>query len=353
MKKLLTYIGVFIVITAFMFLFFSKNFQTDMAELCLNGVAKPEQVAKAMEEILIYDYLNIYDIFSYEENVSVYSGNINILLKKSDIEECGITFNDNEVIIGDRYMKKQFKYNVLGERYISSFGEYDVNCIIKNNDRVYYRDLNILQNTDVKSQKIYLSLISAKKLPINYNNTIDLLKYYGINVSKSIYYADVINFFQKLLILLIISGLVIVFIKLVAYTKNSAKQLLEFRYSSKYDLELREFIFKPNNIKLILKVFFEVLIQILIGFATLWLTIVFLNTQISYSIDFTSLKSVADAINAFARLIKYYIVNGFTDISLAIVNCIIIYSLTFFVILIVNATKHTIKIKAKKQNNIS
>ncbi len=350
MKKLLTYIGVFIVITAFMFLFFSKNFPTDIAELCLNGVANPEQVDKAMKEISIYDYLNIYDIFSCDENVSVYSGNINILLKKSDIEEHGITFNDNEVIMGDRYIEKQFKYNLLGERYISSFGEYDVNCIIKNNDRVYYRDLNILQNTDVKSQKIYLSLISEKKLPINYSNTVDILKYYGINVSKSIYYADVINFYQKLLILLLISALVIVFIKLVAYTKNSAKQLLEFQSSSKYDLELREFIFKPNNIKLILKVFFEVLIQILIGVATLWLTIVFLNTQMSYGVDFTSLKSITDSINAFARLIKYYIANGFTNISLAIVNCIIIYLLTFFVILIINATKIIIKIKEKKQN---
>ena len=345
MKKFLTYIGVYILITALMFLFFVRNFPANMVELSLNSVAKPEQVEKAMKEFMIYDYLNIYDILSYEENVSVYSGNINILLKQLDVVEHGMTFNDNEVIMGDRYMEKQFKYNLLGEKYKSSFGEYDVNCIIKNNDRVYYRNLNILQNANIKSQKIYLSLISTKKLPIDYNNTIKNFKYYGLNVSKSIYYADVINFFKKMLILLVVSTLSIVFFKLLSNTRKSAAQLLEYQKSSKYDLEIGEFISKPNNIKLILKVFCKVLLQVLTAVTILFLTVVFLNTNISYSVDFTSLKSVTDAINAFFNLIKYYILNGFTDISLAIVSCIIIYLLILIVLITVNANNLVKKFK--------
>lgn len=323
----------------------NKNFPSDIAEISLNSVAHPEQVSKTVEDLQLFDYLNIYDIYSYEENAKLYSGNINILLKQKGIEQVGITLRYDEVIVGDRYMKEHFNYNLLGERYTSNFGEYAVNGIIKNNDSIYYTNSDILQNTDVKKQTLYVSLINTKKRMADYNTTVNALSYYDINVSKSIYYADVNNFFKKLLILFILSALSIVFLKTLSYTKKNTAQIVEFHKSSSYDLELWEFIFKPDNLKILLKILAEIALEIIIIFAVLRLTTVFLNTRISYSVDFTSLKSITDAIKAFLNLIRYYINNGFTDISFAIVKCLIIYLVAAALIIAINSRKLFGKLK--------
>ncbi len=323
----------------------NKNFPSNIAEISLNSVVHPEQLNKTIDDLQLFDYLNIYDIYSYEGNAKLYSGNINILLKQKGIEQVGITLGDDEVIVGDRYMKEHFNYNLLGERYTSNFGEYAVNGIIKNNDSIYYTNSDILQNTDVKKQTLYVSLINTKKRMADYSTTVNALSYYDINVSKSIYYADVNNFFKKLLILFILSALSIVFLKMLSYTKKNTAQIMELQKSSSYDLELWEFIFKPDNLKIVLKILAEIVLEIIIVFAVLRLSIVFLNTRISYSIDFTSLKSITEAIKAFLNLIKYYISNGFTDISLAIVKCLIIYLIVAALIIAINARKLFGKLK--------
>lgn len=348
MKKLLVYIGVFIVITAFILLFFIKSFPLNIAELSLEGSTKPEQVDKAMEDMLIYDFLNIYNIFGYGGNISVYSGNINMLLKDSNIEAIELTFKDNEVIMGEGYMKERFNYSLLGEKYTSVFGEYYVNCIINDSENIYYRNLRVLENTDIKNQLIYLSLLNTKKQTMGYNSTINSLREYGINVSKGIYYADVINFYKKLLILLVVSALVIIFFRILSYTKNAASKLVAVQRSSKYDIDFGEFIAKPNNLGLIVKVIFQVVIQLFIGATILWLTVFLLNIKSSYEVDFTSLKSILKTLNSFIDLIKYYVANGFTDISLAIVKSIIIYVSTIIIIFVVNSTKLAINISTKK-----
>ncbi len=331
MKKLLAYISVFIVITSLMLLFIIKNFSENKLEICLKNIVMPEQVSIAMDGILAYDYINIYDVHSNEENSSIYTGNINILLQSEDIEEIGITYNDNEVIMGEHFMKKHYNYNVLGEKHLSSYGEYDVNCIIKGSKRIYYRDLNILQNSNIKNQRIYLLLTDKKSIPINLNNTVENLQYYGINASKYIYHADVINFFKKILILLSIIAISIVFFILLYSIKEIYKKLSESHKSIKYDFDFKEFILNADNFKLILKLIFKVFVEIAIGATILYLFIKFLNIYISYSVDFTSLKSILGAINEFIDLIKYYVDNGFTDITLVIVKFIFIYLIVFVV----------------------
>ena len=345
MKRVLTYIGVFIAVTALIFLFFVKNYPSNIAILSLEGTTSPEQVDMAMKEVLIHDYLNIYNIYSKEENVVVYTGNINIMLRNSNVEALGLTLNDNEVIMGESFMKKHFNYNLLGNNYLSYYGNYNVNCIVKGNDKVYYRDANILENADISSQQIYISLVSSKRQVLDYSNTINSLKSYGINISKGIYYKDVISFFQKMLLILVILMLVIIFFMLLGYIKKTIAKLVEIQKSSKYDLELGEFLVKSSNFTLIFKVAWQVLVEVLIGVAILWLTIIFFNTQFSYSIDYTSLKSITIALNAFIKLLNYYIENGFVDISLAIVKCIAIYATMIFSILIINMTRLTMSIK--------
>lgn len=331
MKKLLAYISVFIVITSFMLLFITKNFAENKLEICLKNIVKPEQVSVAMDGILAYDYINIYDINANEENTSVYTGNINILLQSEDIEEIGITYNDKEVIMGEYYMKKHYNYSVLGGKHISSYGEYDVNCIIKGSKRIYYRDLNILQNSNIKNQRIYLLLKDKKNVPINLNNTVENLQYYGLNASKYIFHADVISFFKKTLILLIIIAISIVFFILLYNIKEIYKKLSESHKSLKYDFDFKEFILNADNFKLLLKLIFKVFVEIAIGATIMFLFVKFLNVYISYSVDYTSLKSILGAINEFIELMKYYVDNGFTDITLVIVKFILIYLLAFVV----------------------
>lgn len=352
MKKLMTYIAVFIVITAFMLLFFIRNFPAEMAELSLDGIANPNQIDRAMVENSIYDYFNVYDTFVRGENANVYTGNINILLRKSDIKAGAMTYSDDEVIMGDKHMEENFKYNLLGERYESQFGEYYVNCIIKNSDKVYYRDLNILQNVNIKSQRLYMSLVNEKKLPMKYEQVISTLRYYNIGISKSIYYSDAINFFKKLLILLIIAEFTIIFLKFLNRTKKSIVALSESRKSSQYDLTLREFIFKSNNVKSILKILSQVIILTSLGIAMMWLTVVILKISTSYVIDYTSLKSIMDAVGSFISFMNYCLVNGFTDISSSLMSCIIIYLLTVFTILVINVKEFFVKLKGKRKLTI-
>ena len=352
MKKLMTYIAVFIIITAFMLLFFIRNFPAEMAELSLDGIANPNQIDRAMVENSIYDYFNVYDIFARGENANVYTGNINILLRKSDIKAGAMTYSDDEVIMGDKHMEENFKYNLLGEKYESQFGEYYVNCVIKNSDKVYYRDLNILQNVNIKSQRLYISLVSEKKLSMKYEQVISTLRYYNISISKSIYYADAINFFKKLLILLIIAEFTIIFFKFLNRTKKSIVALSESRKSSQYDLTLREFIFKSNNVKSILKILSQVIILTSLGIAIMWLTVVILKISTSYVIDYTSLKSIMDAVGSFISFMNYYLVNGFTDISSSLMSCIIIYLLTVFTILVINVKEFVVKLKGKRKLTI-
>lgn len=345
MKKLLIYIITLIVITASIFFVLKKNFPPDIVEINFESIIDSRRINEAVNSLYLYDYLNLYDISFQEKNAKLYSGNINILLRNKDIEDIGITLKDNEVLIGDKFMKKNFKYNLLGETYTSIFGDFAVNAIIKNDDNVYYRNLDFFDAASVKKQILYLSLMSTKGRTVSYKNTIESLRYFGINVEKSIHYADVVNFFLKVLVLLILTALVIVFLMVMSLIKKIATQIKDRQKSFSYELELHEFVLKTENFQNILKLLAGIFIEIAIIFAVLYFTIIFLNTPFSYEIDFTSLDSVLNAIKAFLSLMKFYILNGFTNISLAIIKCIMIYTITLVVIIAINLKKLFIKLK--------
>lgn len=350
MKKLMTYIAVFIIITACMLMFFIRNFPAEMAELSLDGSVNPSQIDMAMLDNSIYDYLNVYDIFVRSENANVYSGNINILLRKSDIKAGLMTYKDDEIIMGENYMQENFNYSLLGEKYESQFGEYNVNCIINNSDKTYYRDISILDNVNIKGQRLYISLITDKKIPIKYVQAINALRYYNISVAKSLYYSDVINCFKKLLMVLIIAEFSFFFIKLLSYCKKSLVALSESRKTSQYDLTIKEFIFKSNNISSIFKLIFQVIILILLGIALMFLVVFIIKISTSYVIDYTSLKSILNAVTDFTSLLKYYISNGLTSIVIALISCVVIYLVSFFTILIIELRKYFLKFMNKDKS---
>jgi hypothetical protein len=347
MKRLMMYIAVFILITACMLMFFIRNFPAEMTELNLDGVVNPNQIDIAMKDNSIFDYLNIYEIFVRSESANIYTGNINILLRKSDIKAGALTYKDDEIIMGEKHMEENFRYSLLGEKYQSQFGEYNVNCIIKNIDKTYYRDINILQNVNIKNQRLYISLFNEKRAALKYKQTIDAFMYNNISVAKSIYYLDVINFFKKLLIILIIAEFAIIFLELLAYTKNNIVALSKSRQSSQYDYTINEFILESNNVKAMLKILSQVVMLVLLGVSMMWATVVILKITTSYVIDYSSLKSIINAITDFTSLMKYYIANGLSNISSALISCIIIYLMTFFAIFIINVIKFYIKLKEK------
>ena len=331
MKRLLMYISILIIVTTLLLLFVIKNFPNDIVEICLKSDYTKDQIEAAMQQISAYDYLNIYDVFSLETNASIYFGNINILLDDKKIEQCGMTFDDKEVIMGGKFMEENFKYNLLGEKYRSSYGEYDVNCIIKGSDRIYYRDLNVLENNNIKNQRLYLVLSDYQNRLIDVNLVIDNLKYAGIYVSHRIVYYDLSRFLEKLLVILLIVLNSIVFIELLKKNKLYYKDIRVKYEVDKYNLNLKYFVLKDYNLRLILKLLFICLIQVLICFTILYLTIKFKNIYLSYSIDFTAFRSITEAVKSFVNLLKYYIINGFTDISMMIVKVIFVYILTLII----------------------
>ena len=335
MKKTLIYLSILIIITWVMFLFVSKNYPENIVEICLKNYVSPEQVAYAVNNLEAYDYLNVYDIFSYDEKASVYSGNINLFLYNKKRQENGFTFNNNEVIMGDNFMEDNFNYNLLGEKYLSSYGEYDVNCILENNDRVYYRDLEILKSSMIKSQKIYLSLLNTRKTYMNPSNTVKALEYNGIDAAKSIAYIDVINFLKKLLMLLITIVTILIFIIVWRKNKKIGKNILSTYKATKYDIEIKDFIIKKDNLRLMIKLLFTAFLQLINGIIIIYLVASFVRIPLGIDVDITSLKSIIGAAITFIDLLKYYFLNGFTDISFMIVKIIIIYlfiSLLFYMI---------------------
>lgn len=344
MKKLMTYVLVFILITASILLFLTRNFAPDIVEMSFNTIVDSSRIDRAIMNSPIYNYFNIYDVYARGENVSVYSGNINMLLSKSKIETVPLTYRDDEVIMGSKHMENNFKYNLLGERYDSQFGSFNVNCIIKNNDRVYYRDVNILRTVNIKSQNLFISLMDNKRNPVEYKYINSILKSEGLDISRSIYYLDVINFFKKLLAVLTAIEFTLIFLKLLKSAKASIIQLSELRKSSSYDLTLREFIFKSNSIKTFFRILYKVIILGLLGIAVVVLVVVIVNIKSSYVIDYTSLRSILDAMKSFTSLMRYHILNGFTDMSLTIMNCVIVYSVAVLMILLSNLKQYIIKL---------
>ena len=337
MKRALIYVGTLIIITGLLILFVGKNYPENIIEFCLNEYISPEDVSDIMKDLNVFDYFNVYDIFSKEGTASVYSGNLNLFLQDKKRQDVGLTYEDKEVIMGEKFVDKNLKYYPLGSKYISAYGEYDVNCIFEGSDRIYYRDLEILETAGIKSQKIYLSVINTKKIMMLPSIKIHEAKFYGMNIAKSIAYKDVTDTLKKIAALLIIVMAFLVFAVILRLNRKILSKIVSSYKESKYDLDIKDFIIKRDNLKIIIKQIFAVLLQVLSIIFILYSVSSFTNVPVSYNIDISSLKSITDAITSLTDLLKYYHSNGFTEISWMIVKIIMIYvssSVLIFIIML-------------------
>lgn len=357
MKRALIYIGTLIIITGLLILFVDKNYPENIIEFCLNEYISPEDVDRIVKDLNAFDYFNVYEIFSKEGTASVYSGNLNLFLYNKKVqgiglshedkeieseqvdeeESSGLTYEDKEVIIGDKFIDKNFKYYPLGTKYTSVYGEYDVNGILEGSDRIYYRDLEILKTARIKSQKIYLSVINTKKIMMLPSIKVHEAKFYGMNIGKSIAYKDLSDSLKKVAALLIIVMAFLVFAVILRLNKKIFRQIVSSYKGSKYDLDIKDFIIKRDNLKIIIKQIFAFLLQVLSIIFILYSVSSFTNVPVSYNIDISSLKSITDAITSLTDLLKYYHSNGFTEISWMIVKIIMIYvssSMLFLIIML-------------------
>ncbi len=337
MKRALIYVGTLIIITGLLILFVGKNYPENIIEFCLNEYISPEDVSDIMKDLNVFDYFNVYDIFSKEGTASVYSGNLNLFLQDKKRQDVGLTYEDKEVIMGEKFVDKNLKYYPLGSKYISAYGEYDVNCIFEGSDRIYYRDLEILETAGIKSQKIYLSVINTKKIMMLPSIKIHEAKFYGMNIAKSIAYKDVTDSLKKIAALLIIVMAFLVFAVILRLNRKILSKIVSSYKESKYDLDIKDFIIKRDNLKIIIKQIFAVLLQVLSIIFILYSVSSFTNVPVSYNIDISSLKSITDAITSLTDLLKYYHSNGFTEISWMIVKIIMIYvssSVLIFIIML-------------------
>ena len=326
-----------------MILFVSKNYPENILEICLEDYKSPEEISRIMKDIEVFDYFNVYDIFSNEGTASVYSGNVNLFLYGKSREDIGITYENNEVIMGSKFVENNLDYFPLGEKYNSIYGEYYVTCIIEGNDRIYYRNLDILKTARIKNQRIYISTVNAKKFMMYQQAKIQELKYYGVNVANGIAYVEVTNTIKKLGTALMIAMSFLIFGYILGFNKRLLSQLMKTYKDKKYDLELWEFI--KHSYKLILKQAFIIILQILSVFFILYSVFSFLNVHVSYDVDLSSLKSIIDTIMSFVNMLAYYSSNGFTDVAYLIVNIILIYIFSSFIFWIICIKIENIKLR--------
>lgn len=135
-----------------MIIYFHKYYPDNIMEICISEYISPETINDAIDETGVYDFVIVYDLFSEEENAKIYAVNINILINNKSKDNLYLLLNNNEVIMGDKFAKKNYAYYPLGEKHITKFGEYKINGIVFNCSDIYYSDLSILKNSNIKNQ---------------------------------------------------------------------------------------------------------------------------------------------------------------------------------------------------------
>ena len=158
MKRIIYGVCSLIILTFFMIIYVQKNYDESIMEINLSEYISPKEIVDIIDETEIYDYVIVCDLFSNEESAKVYAGNLNILINDRIKDSLGIALNGHEVIMGDRFAKKNYNYYPLGEKHITKYGEYRINGIIKNSGDIYYNDLKILEDSQIKNQRLYVVL---------------------------------------------------------------------------------------------------------------------------------------------------------------------------------------------------
>lgn len=325
MKKAIYSIFALIILTGLMILYVHKNYPDNIMEICMSEYYSPKIIRDLIDKTGVYDYANVYDLFSAEGNAKVYTGNINILISRRIKDKLNIGLNSKEVLVGDRFAKKSYSYYPLGEKHITTFGEYTINAIISDCDEVYYNDLTILQRETVKNQRLYIVLKDKNNIAVDENTFISYLTSGGIITSAAVSYGNVKKLLTKFFILLLMILIIYAAVKLYNSLKSTVAKLIKMYSKFKYDLYFREFILKTDNLSDIKNIFICIIALFLLISVIRFLTVEYINLKMPYRLNPVSPKSIYAVISLYIGLMSYYIRNGMTEISTLIFSLSVIY----------------------------
>jgi len=334
MKKIICCACILIIITGSIIIYFHKYYPDNIMEICIGEYISPQTINDAIDETGVYDFVIVYDLFSEEENAKVYTGNINILINNKSKDNLNLLLNNNEVIMGDKFAKKNYTYYPLGEKHITKFGEYKINAIVSNCSDIYYSDLSILKNSNIKNQRLYAVLKDKDNNYIDENTFISQIGSRGISMASTIRYGNVENLLIKILILLIITIVIIILFNLCKKIKKSVVELMKRYKEVKYDFNFRQFVFQTNSLKEIRNIAVCMISSILLIILIMFLTVKYVDLRMPYKLNPVSPKSIYDVILLFINLVKYYIKNGMTEISILILLLAVLYFIVIAVLLI-------------------
>lgn len=333
MKKTVCALLTVIIITFLMYLYVESNYYKGIAEICLNSYHSLEETEKALEQGQIYDYLIIYDLYNKEDS-KVYAGNINILLSGKIKEKTNIELSEYEVLMGDKFAEKNYEYYPLGRKHEFNNKEYRINAIITDSSDIYYNDISMLENQNIKRQRIYAVLKNNVGVEIDENTFLSILKSRNINPDAHIYYDNLGKLLLKIIILCFMVILVYIIFKLKDVLKKLIDSLVTGYKDCRYDVELLGYIRKRENskvIKGIIVYFAAIIISIL---CSMLLIVKYVNLRMPYIFNPVSPKSIYSIIRSFCDFISYYLNSGVTEMSLIILKIVFVY---FAVILLTAA----------------
>ena len=324
-------------ITFFMYIYVESNFYGGMAEFCLSEAVQPEKIKEALEQGQVYDYLIIYDLYN-KENSKVYTGNINMLLAGRIKEKTDIELSEREVLMGDRFAAKNYAYNPIGKKHEFNNKEYSITAIINGSDDIYYNDVNISENQNIKRQRVYAVLKDKDGVEIEENTLLSILKSKNIAPDSHIYYDNLSKLLIKLIILCFISLFIYVIYKLISKLKKLLSSIFSGYEDSKYNIDIREYVNKRENYSVIRGMVLYSAALIISITCSIVLLIKYLNLRMPYRFNPVSPKSIYDMIKSFFDLISYYLYNGITEMSLIVFKVVfmlfiaLILSLTIIII---------------------
>lgn len=345
MKKTVYALLTIVVITFLLYLYIESNFYKGIVEVCLSDYYPIGETIEALEQAKIYDYLIIFDLYN-KENSKVYKGNINIILDGKIKEKTNIELSEYEALMGDEFAGKNYEYYPLGKEHVFNNKEYRINAILRDSSDIYYNDLSMLENQNVKRQRIYAVLKDKEGVEVDENTFLSILKSRNISVVSHIYYNNLGKLLLKVAIICCIVLIVYVIFILKEALKSQFNNLMSGYKVCKYDIDILGYIKKRENSRMIKGIILysgAIIISIL---CCMFLTVNFINIRMPYRYNPVSPKSIYGIKRSFCDFLSYYLYNGLTEMSFFVLKIVFVYFMVIFMVIFINVTKQIIKNKS-------
>lgn len=324
MKKTVYALLTVIIITLLMYIYVESNIYKGVSEVCLSDYQTLEKIEEALEQGQIYDYLIVYDLYN-KENSKVYKGNINILLRGKIEEKANIEYSENEVLMGDEFAEKNYEYYPLDKKHNFNKKEYSINAILRDSCDIYYNDLSMLENQDIKKQRIYAVLKSKDGVRVDENTFLSILKSKNINPDSNIFYDNIGKLLLKIVILCFIVIFVIIIFKLKDILKKLFKKIVTGYQNCKYDINIWSYIKERESSKTLKSIMIYFGISIILILCLMFVIVKYINLRMPYRFNPVSPKSIYSVVKSFCDFISYYLINGQTEMSLIALKLVFVY----------------------------